>query len=187
MRRFVIAQLWLLAVIAVIALAVVELRSHGTQGIGGLTIADRLAVAEVQSTPAPSFSFESLDGGTVSLDALRSDIVVLNFWATWCGPCREEAPAFHRLSREYEEHGVRFLGMDERDDRAAALTFVREFGLTYPSGFDPAGSLADDFDLFAMPTTFLVNPDGIIRYRFVGYLDEPTLRSAIEDLLREDD
>ena len=183
MRRFLIAQLWLLAVVGVVALAVVEFQSRGTAGINGLSVADRLATAETRDEPAPSFSIESLDGGTVSLDALRGDVVVLNFWATWCTPCREEAPAFHRLSREYEERGVRFLGMNERDDRASAQAFVREFMLGYPSGFDPAGSLADDFALYAMPTTFLIDADGIIRYRFVGYLNEDTLRSAIEHLL----
>lgn len=182
LRRFLIAQVWLLAVLVVIALAFLELRSKGTSGIGGLTVADRLAVAETQNEPAPSFAIESLGGGTVSLDALRGHIVVLNFWATWCTPCRKEAPAFQRLSDEYRDRGVRFLGMNERDSRAAAQSFFREFKLRYPSGFDPSGALADDFALYAMPTTFLVDPSGTLRYRFVGYLDEPTLRSAIESL-----
>lgn len=181
-RRILLAQLWLLAIIAVIAVAIVGFRSRGTASISGLTMADRLAVAETRDEPAPSFSIESLDGGTVSLDDYRGEIVVLNFWATWCGPCREEAPAFRRLSREYEGKGVQFLGMNYRDDRAAALSFFREFRLRYPSGFDPWGSLADDFRLYAMPTTFLIDANGVIRYRFVGYLDEDTLRSAIDDL-----
>jgi cytochrome c biogenesis protein CcmG/thiol:disulfide interchange protein DsbE len=185
LRRFLIAQLWLLAIIVLVVLAVMEFRSRGTAGISGLTVADRLAVAEAQNEPAPSFSIESLDGGTVSLAALRGDLVVLNFWATWCVPCREEAPTFHRLSHEYDGHGVRFVGINYRDNRAAAQSFVREFGLGYPSGFDPAGSLVDGFGLFAMPTTFLIDANGIIRYRFVGYLNEDTLRAAIEDLLEK--
>ena len=185
-RRLVIAQVLLLAGIIVIVLAVAELHTNGTQGFGGLTVADRLAAAEKQDEPAPSFSIESLDVGTVSLQALRGHVVVLNFWATWCGPCRLEAPAFDRLSHAYGDQGVRFLGMNELDDRAAAQTFVRQFELDYPSGFDPAGRLADDFRLYALPTTFLIDPEGIVRYRFVGYLDEPTLRSAIDDLLQED-
>lgn len=182
-RRFLMAQLVLLAVMAVIALAFIELRSRGTEGISSFGIADHAALAEVENQPAPDFSMQTLDDGTASLEALRGSLVVLNFWATWCTPCREEAPAFSRLSREYQNHGVRFLGINERDDRAAAQSFVREFKLGYPSAFDPAGSLADDFQLFAMPTTFLIDPSGTIRYRFVGYLDESTLRSAIDDLL----
>lgn len=75
--------------------------------------------------------------------------------------------------------------MNERDDRAAAQSFMRRFGLNYPSGFDPSGSLADDFRLYAMPTTFIIDPTGIIRYRFVGYLTETDLRTAIDALLAE--
>jgi cytochrome c biogenesis protein CcmG/thiol:disulfide interchange protein DsbE len=183
MKRRFVAFLVLMAGMALIVLAVLELRTRGTQGIAGLTVADRRAAAEVQSTQAPSFSIESLDGGTVSLEALRGDIVVMNFWATWCGPCRQEAPGFRRLSREYEDRGVRFLGMNYRDDRYAAQAFFREFKLDYPSGFDPFGRLANDFGLYAMPTTFLIDPDGLIRYRFVGYADEAELRAAIDDLL----
>lgn len=184
-RRILFAQLWLFAIITVFALAFVELNDRGTTGINGLTVVDHLAAAESQNKPAPSFSIESLTGDTVRLEDYRGDIVVLNFWATWCTPCREEAPAFHRLSREYDGRGVQFLGINYRDNRAAAQSFVEEFGLRYPHGFDPAGSLADDFSLFAMPTTFLIDASGIIRYRFVGYLNEDTLRSAIEDLVQK--
>jgi DsbE subfamily thiol:disulfide oxidoreductase len=184
-RRSILTSLVLLAAVALIGLAIAELQSRGTEGITGLTVADRQAAAQVENTPAPSFSIESLDGGTVSLDSLSGHIGVINFWATWCGPCREEAPAFRRLSRQYEDRGVRFLGMNERDDRAAAQEFMRSFGLDYPSGFDPSGTLADDFRLYAMPTTFVIDPAGIIRYRFVGYLTETDLREAIDTLLEE--
>jgi cytochrome c biogenesis protein CcmG, thiol:disulfide interchange protein DsbE len=183
-RRFLVAQLWLLAVVGVIFLAVIEFRDRGTTGISGsVTVANHVATGQEQDIPAPSFSIEGLDGGTVSLEAFRGEVVVLNFWATWCTPCREEAPAFQRLSREYDGHGVQFVGMNERDDRAAAQDFLREFRLEYPSGFDPTGSLADDFELYGMPTTFLIDADGIIRERFIGYLTEDTLRPAIEHLL----
>ena len=184
-RRFIVASLTLLAAVAVIALAIVELQSRGTEGITGFTVADRQAAAEVENTPAPTFSIESLDGGTVSLDSLSGHIGVINFWATWCAPCQQEAPGFRRVSRQYEDRGVQFLGMNERDNRAAAQTFMRNFGLDYPSGFDPSGSLADDFRLYAMPTTFIIDPAGIIRYRFVGYLTETDLRAAIDALLAE--
>ncbi|MEP6973787.1 MAG: TlpA disulfide reductase family protein [Actinomycetota bacterium] len=185
-RRLVTFQIVLLAAIAVTALAFIEVRNRGTQGISSFGIANHTAIGDAQDSPAPSFSIESLDGGTVSLEAFRGHLVVLNFWATWCTPCRQEAPAFSRLSRVYEDQGVRFMGMNERDDRYAAQAFVREFKLPYPSGFDPAGSLVDDFALYAMPTTFLIDPAGTIRYRFVGYLDESTLRSAIDDLLAKE-
>jgi DsbE subfamily thiol:disulfide oxidoreductase len=185
-KAAVIAFLCLIAGLAVILAGVRELQNRGTEGIKDFSVADRQATAQVENTPAPSFTMETLDGGTVSLDEMRGDIVVVNFWATWCGPCRQEAPGFRHLSRKYGSQGVRFLGINERDNRAAAQAFVREFGLGYPSAFDPTGSLADDFALYAMPTTFVLNPEGIIRYRFVGYVTETELQAAIEDLLEQE-
>jgi DsbE subfamily thiol:disulfide oxidoreductase len=184
-RAAVVAFISVIGGLAIIVVGLMELQNRGTEGISGVSVADRQAAAQTENSPAPSFSMETLDGGTVSLDEMRGEIVVINFWATWCGPCRQEAPAFRRLSREYGSQGVRFLGINERDDRASAQAFVREFKLDYPSVFDPAGRLAYDFALYAMPTTFVVDPDGIIRYRFVGYLTEADLRGAIEDLLEE--
>jgi cytochrome c biogenesis protein CcmG/thiol:disulfide interchange protein DsbE len=121
--------------------------------------------------------------GNLSLSSLRGNVVVVNFWASWCGPCREEAPDLEATSRAYRSRGVRFLGVDERDDEAAALAFVREFDITYPSVFDPSGALADDYALLGLPTTVVVDRNGQIVYRFTGYLDAPVLRSALDDVL----
>ena len=169
---------------AVAALAIGELRARGTAGIGGLTVADYQARAEVQSTPAPDFSLPSLEGGDpVTLSSFRGHLLVLNFWASWCAPCRTEAPGLKLVSDHYRARGVSFLGVDERDDDAAGRAFVREFGWSYPSASDPAGSLAYRYGLIGLPTTFIIDPLGTIRYRFLGYLDRDVLRAVLDDLL----
>jgi DsbE subfamily thiol:disulfide oxidoreductase len=186
-RRTRPVAVWLgaLAVAAVVAtLAVMELRSRGTSSVGGFTVANYKARAEIENTPAPDFELESLNGGTpIALSSFRGYVVVLNFWASWCAPCRLEAPGLRRVSERYRDRGVRFLGVDYRDDDAAGRAFVDEFRLRYPSVTDPSGSLAYDYELIGFPTTFIIDPAGTIRYRFVGYLDEDVLEKALNDVL----
>lgn len=176
----------LAAVVVVIGLAAAELRSRGVAGVGGLTVANYQAAAEREHLPAPLFRLPSLEGGgTIDLADFRGHVTVLNFWGSWCAPCRLEAPGLQRTWKVYRSRGVRFLGVDERDNDAAGRAFVQEFGLTYPSAADPSGSLADDYGLFGMPTTFIVDAQATIRYRFVGYVDEGALRSALDQILGE--
>jgi cytochrome c biogenesis protein CcmG/thiol:disulfide interchange protein DsbE len=186
-RKGTPAAVWLgaLAVAAVIAaLAVMELRSRGTSSIGGFTVANFEARAETENTPAPEFELPSLEDGTpIALSSFRGHVVVLNFWASWCAPCRLEAPGLRRVSERYRGQGVRFLGVDYRDDEAAAQAFVDEFRLPYPSVSDPSGALAYDYALIGFPTTFIVDAGGTIRYRFVGYLSEDVLEASLDDVL----
>ena len=181
------AAVWLVAIAALallVAAALAELRSRGTAGIGGLTVANYRASAEVQNTPAPDFSLPSLDGGdTITLASFRGHLVVLNFWASWCLPCRTEAPGLRWVSEHYRAAGVRFLGVDERDGDAAARSFVQEFRWRYPIASDPAGLLGYEYELIGLPTTFIIDPQGTIRYRFQGYLERDVLQAVLDDLL----
>jgi len=171
-------------VLLVVVLAVQEIRSRGTGGVSGLTIANYRAVAQADDRPAPDFRLPALDGsGEIAMSDFRGDVVVLNFWATWCGPCRREAPGLQSTWDAYRDGGVRFLGVNYRDDRAAAREYEREFGITYPSVFDPAGELAFSYELVGLPTTFIIDRDGRIVYRFVGYIDAAILQDALDDVL----
>jgi cytochrome c biogenesis protein CcmG, thiol:disulfide interchange protein DsbE len=179
--------MWL-AFVVVLALAVgvaiIEFRARGTATIGGFSVANFRARAETENRPAPPIELPSLaGGGRISLGAFKGESVVLNFWASWCLPCRREAPGLQWTWEHYRSEGIQFLGVDERDNDPAGRAFTREFRVTYPSGKDPAGSLADDYELVGMPTTFIIDANGIIRYRFLGYLDRDVLQAAVEDVL----
>ena len=175
---------WVLALALLLYLAAVELGTEGVQG-GALSIANYQARAEVEDTPAPDFELPLLEdgGGSLRLSSLRQHVVVLNFWASWCAPCRLEASDLQSAWEDYRDRGVRFVGVDELDDRFAAKGYIGEFAITYPSVFDPSGSLADDYAFIGLPATYVIDRVGTIRYRFQGFLDGGTLRSSLDDVL----
>jgi DsbE subfamily thiol:disulfide oxidoreductase len=133
----------------------------------------------------PALDLATLQGGRVSPSIYQGKVVVVNFWASWCGPCRREQPGLERLWREYRDRGVQFIGADFNDDRAAGLAYLDEFGVTYPSVSDPTGSLAFRFGMLAPPTTFVVDHEGRLRYHLLGAQAEETLRTYIEEVLAE--
>ena len=166
-------------------LAGYQLVTRGASSVTSLSVADYRARSEAGNGPAADFTLPTLAGdANVSLRSFRGSIVVLNFWASWCAPCRKEAPDLARTAVAYRAQGVRFLGVDERDDPAAALAFQREFGITYPSVFDPAGSLADDYGLLGLPTTYVISREGRLLFKFSGYLDKATLVSTLDSVLK---
>lgn len=137
-----------------------------------------------QDRPAPAFSLPALEGGRrYSLQSFSGHVLVLNVWASWCTACRSEAPELRSLWSEFRARGVRFLGVDNRDARGPAVGFDRRFGLPYPSVFDPQGEVAFAYGAVGLPTTFVVDPRGIIRYEVVGEIDPASFRQALDGLL----
>jgi len=178
---------WLVAIAVVgfvVALAVFELETRGTSGVVGYGTANYAAHAEPHQDPAPAFTLPVLEGGgSISLHQYLGHIVVLNLWASWCGPCHLEAPGLEKTFKYFQSRGIQFLGVNERDNFAAARGFVSEFHITYPSGYDPEGVVAPRYGLIGLPSTLFIDPAGQILERVTGPIDAPRLRAGIEHLL----
>lgn len=150
--------------------------------------ADRPAVTDAiaLSGPMPEVEQASMnDLGRVDPSLYEGKVVLVNFWANWCGPCRREQPALSRLWEEYRDRPVQFLGVNFRDDEASALAYLEEFDVRYPSVADPSGIVAYRFGVPYLPATILVDSDGEMRVRLVGAQTETSLRGHLEALLSE--
>lgn len=135
---------------------------------------------------APEVELPLLDGGgDASLADYRGKVVVLNFWASWCDPCKDESPLLQRWHERLEKQGGLVLGVDVQDIDGDARAFVDEFGLTYPMLRDGPGDLRDDFGIVGLPETFVVDRQGRIAAVVRGVVDDEFMREKVVPLLKE--
>ena len=133
---------------------------------------------------ASEFRLVSLDGATIDLADLRGRPVVVNFWASWCIPCRDEAPLLRAAQERYAPQGVAFIGVVYQDSAASAQAFVDRYGIAYPSLLDPDGRTALDYGVYGIPETYFIAADGTIRAKQIGPLDAESLERQIAEALR---
>ncbi len=137
---------------------------------------------------APDFSVKLFDGTVFRLRPEGSRqpgrAVVLNFWASWCVPCRAEMPYFETTYRAYRERGVNFVGVTVQDDPADSQAFLDELGITYPSGPDEGNAIALRYQLTGLPTTVFIDRDGIIVRTWIGPIGEKDLVMLVEEIAR---
>ena len=137
---------------------------------------------------APDFTLETLAGEQVALSDLRGKVVLVNFWASWCPPCRAEMPAIERVYRSHKDLGLEVLAINttNQDDRAAAAAFVQEFGLTFPVPLDLTGAVSASYNLRGLPSTYFIDKQGVIRSVVVGGpMSGALIQSRVEELLEK--
>jgi len=139
----------------------------------------------VENGIAPDFTLHGFDGRIVTLSELRGQVVVINFWASWCDPCREEAAYLEQTWRKYKDQGVVFLGVDYVDTERAALAYIEEFDITYINGPDLKTSISDAYNIKGVPETFFIAKNGEVRGVHIGPIFSPDLDEKIEELLAE--
>jgi cytochrome c biogenesis protein CcmG/thiol:disulfide interchange protein DsbE len=139
----------------------------------------------VDSGLAPDFKLTSFDGQNLTLSELRGKVVIINFWASWCPPCREEAAYLEETWRKYKDQGVVFIGVDYVDTEKAALAYIDEFDITYFNGPDLGTAISDAYNIKGVPETFFVTKNGELRGMHIGPLKSPELDQKIDELLAE--
>jgi cytochrome c biogenesis protein CcmG/thiol:disulfide interchange protein DsbE len=173
MRRW--AQLLVIATPAVGLLALLAY---------GFTTNPREIPSPLLGRPAASFSLPLFNGGRFSLDEHRGKVVIVTFWASWCLPCREEAPMLEAAWRTYRDRNVVVVGINVQDAEPAARRFIEEFGLTFPIGPDASGRIAIDYGVYGIPELFVVGRDGQITDKHVGAVSDVVLARRLDEALR---
>ena len=151
----------------------------GTLAVG-FTRDPGIVASPLVGKPAPPFSLATLDGGRVSLAELRGRPVIVNFWASWCVPCRAEAPLLQAASVDYASRGLVVLGVIYEDSAENARAFMRQYGQTYAGLLDPDGRTALNYGVFGIPETYFIDPAGRILSKETGQLDAASLARQAE-------
>jgi peroxiredoxin len=149
--------------------------------------ASSLASSGMEGQPAPDFALKSSTGENLRLSEFRGDVVMINFWATWCGPCRQEMPLLDELYSRYQRVGFNLLGVNIDDDSRRAMRMIEELGVNFPVLFDARKEVSELYEVEAMPVTVIVDREGTVRYIHHGYKPgyEDKYLDQIRSLLRE--
>lgn len=145
-------------------------------------------VSPLQGYLAPDFTLQDLTGFNYTLSDLRGRVVVLNFWASWCTPCKIEMPAFEKVAASYNLDEVIFLGINVtyQDDAANVLAFINELNLTFPILLDEMGTVSNEYEVYSMPTTYFIDKEGVIQKVILGGpIPEASMRVEISKILDE--
>lgn len=150
----------------------------------GFTRDPRYIASPLIGKQASSFTLTLFDGKTIRLEDFRGKAVFLNFWASWCPPCRAEARTLEAAWQSYKDRDVVFLGVDIQDTEEDARAFIKEFGITYLNGRDASAKIAINYGVWGIPETFFIDRQGRITFKQVGALGMPNIVGKIEEALQ---
>jgi len=167
--------------------------AHSACKLAAIALATLLAVPVSQAampsagSAAPDFTLKSNGGKNLKLSEFRGQVVMINFWATWCGPCRQEMPLLNRIQEKYRKAGFMLLGVNIDDRPEAAQAMARNLGVHFPILFDTEKRVSRLYDVNAMPSTLLIDRDGKLRYFHLGYRPgyETRYESQVRELLKK--
>lgn len=154
----------------------------GCENIAGLNKITRMEIGK----PAPDFVLQDASGATWKLSSLKGKVVFVNFWATWCKPCRDEMPSMEILNKAMAGKPFQMLGIILNDDLQMADSFARRLGATFPVLANPGPDLTEAYMITGVPETFLIDADGILRHKFIGPYDwnTPEMKNLVLGLLK---
>ena len=130
-----------------------------------------------------AFSLSTIDGKVLELAEYHGQVTLVNFWATWCGPCRLETPALVRMQKKYGDNGFAVIGIAVQSEEEEVKEFVQEFSVPYAIGIDTDSEVAERYHLFALPVSFLFSSEGTLQHTFTGFVKEKDLEEQLQALL----
>ena len=156
-------------------------------GVIGTFLLGAILALNACADTAPDFTLQSSTGENVRLAEQRGQVVMLNFWASWCGPCRKEMPLLDDMSKRYSAAGFVLYGVNVEEDNTDAKKLIKELGVTFPILYDTESKASSLYNVDAMPTTVVIDKKGVIRYVNRGYKagDEDKYRAQIRELIKE--
>jgi cytochrome c biogenesis protein CcmG, thiol:disulfide interchange protein DsbE len=152
-------------------------------GVVGLALVKQ-SQTQPTSGPAPAFEMTTFDGQPFSLADMRGKVVVLNFWASWCIPCKEEAPALQAIWEKYRDRGVVVVGVAYVDNESDSLAFMSQYGVTYPNGADLETRISESYNIVGVPETFVIDQNGNVVEFMIAQVTEDHLTQTLDRVLQ---
>ena len=160
---------------------------YGPRNLAAALVPPGMGVGTEEGKLAPNFLLETLDGKEMRLSDLREQAVVINFWATWCRPCRKEIPELVAAYNSYRERGLVILGVNLQEGKGIVRPFAEEFGMNFPVLIDRDGEVGDEFRILGLPTTYFVDRGGVVRSVFTGPFIERGQGSNVQGAIEENE